>query len=147
MIGLMNVLQAEGAKNDIRINTLAPTAATRMTAGILPPEVQHLMAPEAITPAVLYLVSEQAPSRIIMSPRAFFCARKIARRRALLPASPKSPTSPRHGRWRAPSNRLIVTYAGPPPRWASPLRRGNRRDDAGRGCAAAAVKVRPRLAR
>ncbi|MDA8249025.1 MAG: SDR family NAD(P)-dependent oxidoreductase [Rhodospirillales bacterium] len=67
MVGLMNVLHAEGAKNGIRVSTLAPTAATRMTAEMLPPKVLGLMAPEAITPAVLYLVSEQAPSRVILA--------------------------------------------------------------------------------
>jgi NAD(P)-dependent dehydrogenase (short-subunit alcohol dehydrogenase family) len=66
MVGLMNVLHLEGAKNNIRVNTLAPTAATGMTAGLLPPEMIALMEPEAVTPAVLYLVSENAPSRVIL---------------------------------------------------------------------------------
>ncbi|HEV3045464.1 MAG TPA: SDR family NAD(P)-dependent oxidoreductase [Roseiarcus sp.] len=66
MIGLMNVLHLEGAKNNIRVNTLAPTAATNMTAGLLPPQMIALMAPEAVTPAALYLVSENAPSRVIL---------------------------------------------------------------------------------
>jgi len=63
MIGLMNVLHLEGAKNNIRVNTLAPTAATNMTAGLMPPQMLDLMTPEAVTPAVLYLVSENGPSR------------------------------------------------------------------------------------
>ena len=66
MIGLMNVLHLEGAKYDIRVNVLAPTAATGMTAGLLPPEVAALLTPESVTPAVLFLVGENAPSRIIM---------------------------------------------------------------------------------
>lgn len=66
MIGLMNVLHHEGQKFDIRVNTLSPTAATRMTEELLPPKVLSLMQPEAITPAVLYMVSENAPSRTIM---------------------------------------------------------------------------------
>jgi NAD(P)-dependent dehydrogenase (short-subunit alcohol dehydrogenase family) len=66
MIGLMNVLHLEGAKNNIRVNTLAPTAATNMTAGLMPPQMLDLMSPEAVTPAVLYLVSENAPSRVIL---------------------------------------------------------------------------------
>ncbi len=66
MIGLMNVLHHEGQKFDIRVNTLSPTAATRMTEELLPPKVLALMQPEAITPAVLYMVSENAPSRTIM---------------------------------------------------------------------------------
>jgi NAD(P)-dependent dehydrogenase (short-subunit alcohol dehydrogenase family) len=66
MIGLMNVLHLEGAKYDIRVNVLAPTAATGMTAGLLPPEVAALLTPESVTPAVLFLVGENAPSRTIM---------------------------------------------------------------------------------
>lgn len=66
MMGLMNVLHQEGAKNDIRVNTLAPTAMTRMTEALFPPESHALMGPETITPGVLYLVSQDAPSRVIM---------------------------------------------------------------------------------
>jgi len=66
MIGLMNVLHLEGLKNNIRVNILAPTAATGMTAGLLPREMMSLMAPERVTPAVLFLVSEEAPSRVIL---------------------------------------------------------------------------------
>jgi hypothetical protein len=66
MMGLMNVLHLEGARDNIRCNTLAPTAATRMTADLLPAEAQALLAPETITPGLLYLVSEDAPSRVIL---------------------------------------------------------------------------------
>jgi NAD(P)-dependent dehydrogenase (short-subunit alcohol dehydrogenase family) len=67
MVGLMNVLHHEGARDDIRINTLAPTAATRMTENLLPPESLELLAPETITPGLLYLVSEDGPSKTILS--------------------------------------------------------------------------------
>jgi NAD(P)-dependent dehydrogenase (short-subunit alcohol dehydrogenase family) len=66
LIGLMNVLGIEGMKNDIRVNILAPTARTAMTEGLLPPAVAALMAPETVTPAVLFLASEEAPSRVIL---------------------------------------------------------------------------------
>jgi NAD(P)-dependent dehydrogenase (short-subunit alcohol dehydrogenase family) len=66
MVGLMNVLAEEGRKNDIRVNTISPTAATRMTEELLPPQALALMRPEAITPAVLYLLAEDAPTRTIM---------------------------------------------------------------------------------
>jgi NAD(P)-dependent dehydrogenase (short-subunit alcohol dehydrogenase family) len=66
VIGLMNVLHIEGAKNDIRVNTLAPGAATQMTRDLLPPKVVELMEPAAVTPGLLYLVSEDAPSRVIL---------------------------------------------------------------------------------
>lgn len=66
MMGLMNVLHIEGARDNIRINTLAPTATTRMTEELFSPEVGELLDPATITPGVLFLVSEDAPSRIIM---------------------------------------------------------------------------------
>jgi NAD(P)-dependent dehydrogenase (short-subunit alcohol dehydrogenase family) len=66
-IGLMNVLHLEGAKSNIRVNTLVPSAATEMTRHLLPAEVLQLMQPEAVTPAVLFLCGEDAPSRTILS--------------------------------------------------------------------------------
>jgi NAD(P)-dependent dehydrogenase (short-subunit alcohol dehydrogenase family) len=66
MIGLMNVLHLEGAKTDIRVNVLAPTAATAMTAGLLPPDAAALLSPESVTPGLLFLVGEDAPSRVIL---------------------------------------------------------------------------------
>jgi hypothetical protein len=66
MIGLMNVLAEEGRKTNIRVNMISPTAATRMTEGLIPPQVLALMKPESITPAVLFLLGENAPTRTIM---------------------------------------------------------------------------------
>ena len=67
MIGLMNVLHLEGAKYDIRVNTLVPSAATDMTRGLLPADALELLAPENVTPAVLFLCGRDAPSRTILS--------------------------------------------------------------------------------
>lgn len=66
MMGLMNVLHIEGARDNIRVNCLAPTAATRMTEALIPEQALALLAPETITPGLLYLVSEDAPSRVIL---------------------------------------------------------------------------------
>jgi len=66
MMGLMNVLHLEGGRDNIRVNTLAPTAATRMTESLMPPEALELLQPETITPGLLCLVSENAPSRVIL---------------------------------------------------------------------------------
>ncbi len=66
MVGLMNVLAQEGAKNNIKVNTLAPTAATRMLEGLIPDQVAKLMAPELVSPGVLFLVSENAPTKTIL---------------------------------------------------------------------------------
>jgi NAD(P)-dependent dehydrogenase (short-subunit alcohol dehydrogenase family) len=65
LVGLMQTLSLEGAKSNIRVNCLAPTAATRMTEGLLPAEVLALLKPEAVTPALLWLVSEGGPNRAI----------------------------------------------------------------------------------
>jgi len=66
MIGLMNVLHLEGVKNNIHVNTLSPTAATRMTEGLLPQAALDMMTPESVSAGLVYLVSEQAPSRLIL---------------------------------------------------------------------------------
>ena len=77
MVGFMNVLHIEGGKNNIRVNTLAPAAATRMTEELMPKEMADLLKPELITPGVLYLVSEDAPSRVIMGAGAGAFARTV----------------------------------------------------------------------
>ena len=66
LVGLMNVLSLEGKKNDIRVNTLSPTAATRMTEGLLPPAALELMTVESVSAGLAYLVSEDAPERTIL---------------------------------------------------------------------------------
>ncbi|MET0178898.1 MAG: SDR family NAD(P)-dependent oxidoreductase [Novosphingobium sp.] len=66
LAGLTKTLYLEGAKNDIRVNTLAPVAATRMTEDILPNEAFKLFGPENVVPAALYLVSEDAPTNAIV---------------------------------------------------------------------------------
>ncbi len=66
LVGLMQTLSIEGAKYNIRVNCLAPTAATRMTEGIIAPEQLALLKPEHATPAVLAMVAEDAPTRAIL---------------------------------------------------------------------------------
>lgn len=66
VVGMMNTLVQEGAKYNIRVNALAPTAGTRMTEGLIPEKMFELLTPESVTPAVLYLVSEDAPNRTIL---------------------------------------------------------------------------------
>ncbi|MGH8809564.1 MAG: SDR family NAD(P)-dependent oxidoreductase [Noviherbaspirillum sp.] len=67
LVGLMNALTPEGRKNNVRVNTIAPVAATRMTADVLPEEMLNRIQPERVSPAVLYLCSEEAPSKTIIS--------------------------------------------------------------------------------
>ena len=66
LVGLMQTLSIEGAKSDIRVNCLAPTAATRMTADLMPPAVLEALKPEAVVPAMLVLACEEAPNRTIL---------------------------------------------------------------------------------
>jgi NAD(P)-dependent dehydrogenase (short-subunit alcohol dehydrogenase family) len=93
MVGLMNVLAEEGRKNDIRVNIISPTAATRMTEELLPPQALDLMKPESITPAVEYMLSENAPTRTIMGAGAgSFAVIKILESEGInLPASDWTP--------------------------------------------------------
>jgi NAD(P)-dependent dehydrogenase (short-subunit alcohol dehydrogenase family) len=67
LVGLMNMLTIEGKKNDIRVNTIAPIAATRMTEDVLPAAMLNAIRPDQVTPAALFLVSENAPSKVILS--------------------------------------------------------------------------------
>lgn len=66
VIGFMNTLVLEGQKNDIRVNCLAPTAGTRMTEDIMPPEICAMLQPEAVTAGALTLCHEEAPNRMIL---------------------------------------------------------------------------------
>jgi NAD(P)-dependent dehydrogenase (short-subunit alcohol dehydrogenase family)/acyl dehydratase/putative sterol carrier protein len=61
LVGFMNTLKIEGAKYDIKVNTVAPIAASRLMADILPPEMLEKMKPEFVAPLVLYLASEKCP--------------------------------------------------------------------------------------
>ncbi|MEJ8810184.1 SDR family oxidoreductase [Variovorax ureilyticus] len=66
LVGLMQTLSLEGARNDIRVNCLAPTAATRMTEDLMPQEVLDALKPEAVVPAMLVLAAQDAPTRQIL---------------------------------------------------------------------------------
>jgi NAD(P)-dependent dehydrogenase (short-subunit alcohol dehydrogenase family) len=66
LVGLMQTLGLEGAKHDIRVNCLAPTAATRMTEDLMQAEVLAALQPQAVTPAMLVLVGQDAPTRTVL---------------------------------------------------------------------------------
>ena len=66
LVGLMQTLALEGAKNNIHVNALAPTAATRMTEGLMPEALLAALKPEAVVPAMLVLASRDAPTRTIL---------------------------------------------------------------------------------
>ena len=66
VLGLMNTLVLEGAKNNVFVNALAPTAGTRMTEDLMPEEIIKAFSPEAVTAGMLTLCDEDAPNRFIL---------------------------------------------------------------------------------
>jgi NAD(P)-dependent dehydrogenase (short-subunit alcohol dehydrogenase family) len=66
LAGLAKTLALEGARYNVRVNTIAPTASTRMTEDIFPPELLARFEPEQVAPAALFLVSEEAPTGVIL---------------------------------------------------------------------------------
>ena len=67
IIGFMNTLKLEGQKNNIHVNAIAPVAATRMTENLMPPEILERLKPEYVTPGVVFLCSEEAPTGCILT--------------------------------------------------------------------------------
>ena len=67
IIGFMNTIKLEGQKNNIHINAISPVAATRMTENLMPPAVLEKLKPEYVTPGVVYLASEEAPTGAILT--------------------------------------------------------------------------------
>ncbi|RYF56320.1 MAG: SDR family NAD(P)-dependent oxidoreductase [Comamonadaceae bacterium] len=66
LVGLMQTLSIEGEKYDIRVNCLAPTAATGLTEDVLPAETLAALAPERVSPGLIALVADDAPTRAIL---------------------------------------------------------------------------------
>jgi NAD(P)-dependent dehydrogenase (short-subunit alcohol dehydrogenase family) len=58
LVGLMNVLKLEASNYNIKVNTVAPTAYSRMTSDIFPPDFEKKLGPQFNSPMVLYLASE-----------------------------------------------------------------------------------------
>lgn len=67
LVGFMNSLKLEGAKENIKVNAICPVAATRMTEALMPPAIQQMLKPEYVSPAVAYLASDEAPTGVIIS--------------------------------------------------------------------------------
>ncbi|HEX3431305.1 MAG TPA: SDR family NAD(P)-dependent oxidoreductase [Rhizomicrobium sp.] len=67
LIGLMNTLKIEGMKDNVRVNAICPVAATRMTENLMPPQMLEQLKPDYVTPGVVFLASEDAPTGAILT--------------------------------------------------------------------------------
>ncbi|WP_091742984.1 SDR family NAD(P)-dependent oxidoreductase [Phenylobacterium immobile] len=67
LVGLMNSLKLEGEKANIRVNAISPIAGTRMTEGVMSPQMLEALKPEFVTPGVIHLASEDAPTGAILT--------------------------------------------------------------------------------
>ena len=93
LVGLMQTLSIEGEKHGIRVNCLAPTAATRMTEALFPPDMLEAFGPESVVPAMLVLASEGAPNRTVLCAGAggFEAAHVTLTRGAYIGTGPDAP--------------------------------------------------------
>ena len=84
VVGLINTLKLEGQKDNIHVNALAPVAWTRMTSNQMPPEMEEALTPEQVTPAVVFMCSEQAPTgKIICAGAGAYAAAQIIETRGM----------------------------------------------------------------
>jgi NAD(P)-dependent dehydrogenase (short-subunit alcohol dehydrogenase family) len=67
LVGFMNTLKLEGQKNNVHVNAISPVAATRMTENIMPPEILERLKPEFVTPGVVFLCSDEAPTGAVLT--------------------------------------------------------------------------------
>lgn len=88
LVGLANVLAIEGERKGIRVNALAPTAATRMTAGLIEEDAAAQLGPETVAPGAVFLVSPDAPTGVILGAGAgvFAVSRMVEAEPVALPA-------------------------------------------------------------
>ncbi len=93
LVGLMQTLSIEGERHDIRVNSLAPTAATRMTESLFPADMLSAFDASAVVPAMLVLASDGAPTRTTLcaGAGAFEAAHITLTRGAYLGNGPDAP--------------------------------------------------------
>ncbi len=106
LAGFTKSLYLEGAKNNIKVNTLAPIAGTRMTEDIFPAEAYKAFSPENVVPAALFLVSEDAPAnQIIGAGGGYFGVANVTLTRGIaLPEGERTPEAVAEN-WAAISDR------------------------------------------
>lgn len=98
IVGFMNTIKLEGQKYNIHCNAVSPVAYTRMTADLFPPEAEKLMTPERVTPAVIFLAGEKAPTGVIVCAGAgvYSTAQMTESRGMFLGATPRAEDIERH---------------------------------------------------
>ncbi len=92
VVGLMNTLVLEGQKYNIKVNALAPVAATRMTADVFPEPLLAMFKPEAVTAGALTLCTDDAPTRMILCAGAggYACAKVFETEGVFIPEAQQS---------------------------------------------------------
>ena len=112
LVGLMQTLALEGAKYGIRVNCLAPTAATQMTDGVLSPEVLRRLSPELVSAGLPVLVGDDAPTRAILCAGAghFACANVTLTRGVQLGADASERVVARWGDISDRRNEIVPEY-------------------------------------
>jgi len=96
LVGLMNTLKLEGQKYNIKVNTIAPIAASRLTEDVLPPDLFEKSKPEFVAPLVTYLASEncQESGGIFNVGMGYFSRAAIHTGRGVQVGTPENPATP-----------------------------------------------------
>jgi NAD(P)-dependent dehydrogenase (short-subunit alcohol dehydrogenase family)/putative sterol carrier protein/acyl dehydratase len=96
LVGMVNTIKLEGGKHNIKVNAVAPTATTRLTEDVLPPDLKAKMKPEFVSPLVLYLCSDQCPvnGEIYNAGMGYYSRSAVVTGHGVAPAKPDQVPTP-----------------------------------------------------